>query len=181
MDSSIFILFFGLLSSITMNLVAQIVPDLTIVSSFGLAPESFSHACIPFQLFSRTLPSSPTRCSRTLLSFICPSLESTTSPRSSGSFYCRTEFEKTSSGCSGVLIASRESLLPGPQQTELGSICSHLDILTYISVFIYACVYACVCINAFILMPQTLIQNHRVHSRNVSFCLCVTFLQRNLV
>lgn len=49
-----------------------------------------------------------------------------------------------------------------------------LFIHTYLYFYISLCVCVCVCINESTLIPQTIILNHKAHSRNVSLCLCVT-------
>ena len=59
---------------ITVDFIAHIVPDLIIMSSFRLAPESFKMPASPSPLFPRIpLPYSPITYSRIILYFTCPS------------------------------------------------------------------------------------------------------------
>lgn len=134
-------------------------------------------------LFPRIyLLSSPTRCSRVILCFTCPSSGVDYFSKELWFLLLEKEFRKQNLGisvCSWLLGSIFFPQVLSADRT--GNICSHLHTLTYISVFLYASVsvYAsvcvCVCVNEFTLIPQTLIQcRTRVHFRNVPLCLCVT-------
>lgn len=126
--------------------VAQIVLDLSIGSCFSLTSVSFRYVSVTL---------SPSLLSDTMFifDFLDPILESTTSPKSCGSFYSRLHFV-LSIGALGVLIAFEVYSFViasgfSQQTVELADMC----------VFIHIC--ACICISPSVCMLKALSSIHQ--------------------
>ena len=146
MVSSIFLFIIWAMSNmITVNFIAQIVPDLIIMSSFRLAPESFKMPASPSPLSPRIpLPFSPIKYSRIILYFTCPSSGVNHSSKKLWFILLEKKLKKKS-GHSGVVMTNRESLLLSPLNIQNWK-CMFPFIHLYL--FLYAvcvCTHACVC------------------------------------
>ena len=144
MVSSIFLfIIWAMSNTITVNFIAHIVPDLIIMSSFRLAPESFKMPASPSPLFPRIpLPYSPIRYSRIILYFTC--LSSGVNHSSKKLWFILLEKLKKKSGHSGVVMTTRESLLLSPLNRQNWKC---MFPLINLSLFLYAvCMYTHVCV-----------------------------------